>query len=309
MLPPNAIVRAVSRWVKLLRVSPLGLASSVIRSDASYTDLTQTQYACALDWLRTLELLADGPRGPEISPVVSRLPDDQINQVLFERIIERAAPAWLPDADLLVTDPAELPEDAASLAETLGLSERSAFISIRHLHGRVDLTERARIGAAGEHRLIELLERHWPGSTTHVALTDDGFGYDVLFRYRNTQWHLEVKTTTRRGRLVIYLSRHEHEVGLHDPYWRLVVVGLDDQLRLRAVATARHSDLLERAPCDLSSVSKWQNASHQLTSIDLQQGISFLNESTINKELLADFANGSTNMPNVFAWMPPIAAV
>lgn len=64
------------------------------------------------------------------------------------------------------------------------------------------------------------LERRWPGSTRHVALTDDGLGYDLAFSCRGRTLHLEVKTTGRRGRLVLYLSRHEHEVALLDPDWR-----------------------------------------------------------------------------------------
>jgi hypothetical protein len=306
MLPPDTVVLAAIRWLRLLRASTLTHASNIIQANASYTDLTQTQYLSGLDWLRTLELLTDHRHGVDISAAVRELPEDQINQLLFERILERVAPAWLPDADLLVPDAAELPQDAASLAETLGLSERVAFVAVRHVQGRIDLAERARIGLAGERALIGLLERRWPGSTTHVAQTDDGFGYDVLFRHGNVQWHLEVKTTTRRGRLVIHLSRHEHEVGLYDPDWRLVVVGLDDQLRLQAVATVRHAELFGRAPRDVCAEAKWQSASHQLKSKDLQQGFSFLDEPTIGQELTAGQipSNSSTDILKAFTWMP-----
>jgi hypothetical protein len=306
MLPPDTVVRAATRWLRLLRASTLGQASSIIRADASYTDLTQTQYSSGLDWLRTLELVTEGLQGLALSAALRELPDEQISQLLFERILERSAPAWLLDADLLVPDAAELPQDASALAETLGLSDRVAFMSVRHVHGRVDLAERARVGLAGERALVELLERRWPGSTTHVAQTDDGFGYDVLFRHGNAHWHLEVKTTTRRGRLVVYLSRHEYDVSLLDPYWRLVVVGLDDQMRLQAVATVRHSELFDRAPRDVCADAKWQSASHQLTSRDLQQGFSFLNEPTIDPQITAAqvLSERSSHMPNVFAWMP-----
>lgn len=304
MLPPDSIVLAATRWLRLLRDSTLGQAFTIIRADASYTDLTQTQYASGLEWLEAVDLLKNGPRGLELSPTVSELPEEQINQLLFERILMRAEPAWLPDADSLVPDPADLPQDAASLANSLGLSEQAAFLLVRHLHGRVDKTERARIGTAGERALVEFLERRWPGSTIHVALTDDGFGYDVLFRHQNAQWHLEVKTTTRRGRLVIYLSRHEHEVGLHDPYWRLIVVGLDDQLLLQAVATVRHSEVLSRAPCDLYTESKWQSASHQLTSKDLHRGLVLTGDNAAAPGFMAEFSNSTSNLPNAFVWMP-----
>jgi hypothetical protein len=306
MLPADTVVLAATRWLRLLRTSTLAQASSLIRADPNCTDLTQTQYASGLDWLRALDLLTSGSQGAEFSCAIRELPEEQLNQLFFERILERTAPAWLPDADLLVPDEAELPQDAASLAAALKLSERVAFTAVRHVHGRVDLAERARVGLAGERALVELLEHRWPGSTTHVSQTDDGFGYDLLFRHENVQWHLEVKTTTRRGRLVIHLSRHEHDVSLHDPFWRLIVIGLDNQLRLQGVATARHSELLARTPHDICAEAKWQSTSHQLTSRDLQQGFSFLDWSRLDQNLVADIilSNGSSQIPKAFAWMP-----
>jgi len=306
MFPPDTIVLAAARWLRLLRSSTLGQASGIITAGACYADLTQTQYASGLDWLRTLDLLAEGREGLELSTVARELPEEQVDQLLFQRILERVAPAWLADADLLVPDPGELPQDAAGLASRLGLSEGAAFVSIKHLHGRLDLGERARVGAAGERAFVELLESSWPGSSTHVALTDDGFGYDIVFRHRGRQWHLEVKSTTRRGRLVIYLSRHEHEVGIHDPDWRLVVVGLDSQLRLQAVATARHSELLGRAPSDLCTEARWQSVSHEMVSRDLQRGCSFLDEPTRDPNLIANqfLVNGGCQTPSMFTWMP-----
>ena len=233
----------------------------------TYTDLTQTQYASGLDWLRSLYLLTERGRSDlELLSSLKELPAEQIKHLLFERTLEWAVPAWLLDADLLVSDAGEVPQDAAALAETLGLSADTAFLLVRQVHGRIDLAERARVGLAGERALIDLLEHRWPGSTTHVADASDGFGYDVLFRHKNVGWHLEVKTTTRGGRLVIHLSRHEYEVSLHDPHWRLVIVGLDEQIQLRALATVRQSELVSRAPRDISAEAKWQSVSYELTS-------------------------------------------
>ena len=233
MLPADSIARAAARWLGVLRRSTLTQAWSLIRADTRYADLTQTQYASALEWLRAMDLIADGPDGATLSPVVRTLPESLGNQLLFERSLEQASPAWLPDADVLIPDESEVPQDAANLARTLGIPELSAFLAIRQVHGRVDLAQRTRVGSAGEVVLRDLLEKAWPGSTTHVAQTDDGFGYDLVFRCNCIEWHLEVKSTTRRGRLVIYLSRHEHDVGLREPNWRLVVVGLDNQLELQ----------------------------------------------------------------------------
>jgi hypothetical protein len=278
MLPANAVSRAAGRWLRVLRTSTLNQAWSLIQADSSYTDLTITQYASALDWLASADFLVHGQSGLELATAAKALPDTQLDQLLFERSVERAAPAWLPDSDLLIPDESELPQDAAALADTLGISNQLALLAIRRIHGRIDLALRNRIGLTGERALIGVLENRWPGSTSHVSQFDDGFGYDIAFRHKAIEWHLEVKTTTRRGRLVIYLSRHEHEVGLRDPHWRLIVVGLDTQQLLRTLATAKFAEIAARAPRDCGNDAKWQTASHHLTMNDLQDGLSFLDE-------------------------------
>ena len=306
MLPADTVTRAAARWLRILRTSTVDQAWSLIQADSKYTDLTQTQYASALEWLNELGLITDGSSGTELLAGVKALPQAQANQLLFERSLEHAAPPWLPDADVLIPDASELPQDAAELADTLDLADEVAWLAIRHVHGRVDTTKRALVGSAGERELISLLEDRWPGSTTYVAEADDGFGYDVLFRHRNVEWHLEVKTTTRRGRLVIYLSRHEHEVCLRDRSWRLIVVGLDGQLKLGALATVRHSIVVSRAPRDLCDEAKWQSTAHQLGTGDLEPGLSFVRNLPLDSDLLADksLRDGGPKVPNQFAWMP-----
>jgi hypothetical protein len=200
----------------------------------------------------------------------------QLNQLLFERSLELAAPAWLPDSDILIPDASELPQDAVALAGALGLSDDLALLVIRHVHGRINLEQRTQIGLAGERALIGVLEAHWPGSTTHVSQIDDGYGYDIAFRHEGAEWHFEVKSTARRGRLLMYLSRHEYEVGLRDPIWRLIVVGLSSQLELQSIATAQFHAIAARAPADRHVNTKWQSAAYQLTANDLQDGLSFL---------------------------------
>lgn len=307
MLPADTVVRAALRWLYLLRTSTSVQGWSLIRADATYTDLTQTQYASALEWLQTLQLVTASSDGLVLSAAAKALPALQGNQLLFERSLEKASPPWLIDADLLVPDDSELPQDAAKLASTLGLSDRIAFHTVRQIHGRIDLAQQARIGSAGEKAVVELLEAVWPGSTVHVATTSDGFGYDILFRHADMEWHLEVKSTTRRGRLVLYLSRHEHEVGLREPNWRLIVAGLDDNLNLQAIATIRHSQLLNRAPNDSCAEAEWKSAAHQVTPEDLQPGLSFLHASLGKspEEYLPILRSGVYGFPSAFAWMPP----
>lgn len=278
-------------------------SAALIRASATFSDLTLTQYASGLDWLRAIALLqGEGPQEMLVSDA-RNLSDAGLRQLLFERCISASQPLWLADADSLIPEPGELPQDALALADVLGLEDNVAFLALRRVHGRIDLQERARVGAAGEAALVCLLESEWPGSTNHVALTDDGFGYDVAVTVGGRSWHLEVKTTSRRGRLVLYLSRHEHEVGLRDPAWRLVVVGLTEDGHVGALATARHQVLQSRAPEDRGPAARWENVRHHVGPDDLDAGLPFFAASTLlilDPILIYGWAESSSR----FSWAP-----
>jgi hypothetical protein len=275
MLLAETITEAAKRWLLLLRTSTYSQAWSIIRADAKYTDLTPTQYSGALDWLKAQNFLVTGENGFNLHSKIRMLPPQQTNQILFERILESSNLPWLPDSDIWVPDASEMPQDAAKLGAILGLTEQSAFLSVRQVHGHIDLARRALIGAAGEKALFAFLEQRWPGATTHVAESNDGFGYDLAFLYAGTEWHLEVKSTVRRGRLLVHLSRHEFEVGVLDPNWRLIVVALNADLQMQSFATARFKQLIGRAPQDICPETKWQSASYQLATEDLSLGFDF----------------------------------
>lgn len=303
MRPAEAVTRAAGRWLQLLRTSTLAQAAALLRTDAHFTDLTTTQYLVALEWLRALRLVVDTPLGLGLSPQLDGLSPELSRQILLERAFEDDSPAWLRDADILVPDTAALPADAVRLAATLGISDEVALAAIRHVHGKIDLAERARVGSAGETSLLELLESCWPGSAVHVSARDDGFGYDIDFRYRQSRWHLEVKSTTRRGRLNVHLSRHEHEVGLSDPNWRLLVLGLDESLKLATLATARHGQILARAPADICADAKWQSVRHDIKVDDLEIGLNFVTPAG-PEEPYASKLLGIRAAASLFAWMP-----
>ncbi len=277
---------------------------ALVRADSSHMDLTQTQYADALDWLGVTGILQEGESGLSLPTALISWPGDHVRQLVFARGLEVSLPPWLPDADILVADSSELPLDAASFAAQLGLNEQAALSTIREVHGRLELEHRAAVGRAGEMALVQLLEARWPGSTVHVALTDDGFGYDVAFLLGGVEWHLEVKSTTRRGRLVIYLSRHEHEVSLRDPNWRLVVVGLGDDESPAAVATVNHGRLCHRSPKDTHPGSNWQSVRHQVSSGDLQPGLDFLTDSDFDTSAVHPLLLAGAQAGAAFAWMP-----
>jgi hypothetical protein len=304
MLPPEGVLRAAGRWLQLLRTSHVGHAWSLILSGSTYSDLTQTQYGSALEWLRTILIVVEGPEGLSLSQQVSSLPLALASQYVFEQALEFSAPGWLGDADMLIPDPTDLPQDARALAESLQVPDTAAFNAVLKIHGRIDLLERERIGFAGEQELVRFLETFWPGSTSHVSILHDGFGYDVIFTHDAVEWHLEIKSTVRRGRLSIHLSRHEHSVGCADPNWRLVVIGLDRELHMHVIATANHSDILQRAPKDHSTKSAWETVVHHLASSDLQRGL------VLEGSALANSINPGRMHRNVsaeqafFGWWP-----
>ncbi|WP_347057384.1 DUF3883 domain-containing protein [Blastococcus sp. HT6-30] len=222
-------------------------------------------------------------------------------RLLFQRSLERARPAWLPDADVLIADATELPQDAQALVVSLDLAADDAFLAVSQAQRKVDLERRATIGAAGERLLVELLERQWPGCTSHVSLEDDGLGYDIVVSDGPRSWHLEVKATTRRGRLVVYLSRNEYEVSLVDPAWRLVVAGLGDEEKLSAVATVRADVLAVRMPLDQHAATRWESARLELFPEDLEWGLPFLQQDASPVELMLRNWLGEAGR---FGWLP-----
>lgn len=300
MLPPEFTMRAAMRWLELLSRSTFRQASAIINAEPSYADLTLTQYAGALEWLKRCSLLTETEEGLTLSSLALRPAADNIGLMLFGAAVESSRPSWITASDDLIADAGDLPEDACRLARVAGVSPSQAAILIRQVHRKLDLEERARVGMAGERALVELLERNSPGSASHVALLDDGLGYDLEFSHESGVWHLEVKSTRRRGRLAVYLSRHEHEIAGLDTAWRLVIVGLDSEDRACAVATAHTAELLSHSPKDQDSAARWESARHLLRQKDLAPGLPFCGLGTMGAaQSPADWESAGR-----FDWMP-----
>lgn len=278
-------------------------AQVVIRSSQEYSDLSLTVYASALDWLIELGLAEPTKAGAELAAGVARLSPSARALLLFERGLGHQNPAWLANADVVVGDEDELPADAAALAAATDVDEPSATLAVRRVHGRMDLQRRTEVGAAGEKALVAALEKAWPSSVDHIALRHDGFGYDVAIVVDDEEWHLEVKSTTRRGRLVLHLSRHEFEVGRLDPRWQLVVVGLDELSCLSAVATVDPARVRERAPVDRAGNGRWTAARFELPREALARGLPFLPLVGIESGV-GPVLRGEVETALEFAWWP-----
>ncbi|MFC9280209.1 protein NO VEIN domain-containing protein [Streptomyces collinus] len=245
--PPEPVLRAAVRWLERLPASGAARIRTLFTAHSDFSDLTPTQYDAAYEWLARTGLL-DSVRSS--TPAHHRV---------FDAAIGHSGALWLADADLLVRGPDELPDDALRTAGALGLSEAEAYAQIAALWGKVDTSERSRIGAAGELALVELLTASLDARVEHVAAWADGYGYDISVHRRRACAHLEAKSTTRRGRLTVYLSRNEYETMLRDPAWELVALRLTPQLELDAVATVPKEWIAAQAPADRSTRGRWES--------------------------------------------------
>lgn len=273
MRPPDSVMSACLRWLDLLKRNSVEQAWTLLSVDPRYTDLTRTQYHSAYGWLTDSGLLVPGPRGREVSEPLRSLPVSELGMAIMARALETDPPAWLADADTLIRGADDVPVDADLLGVALGLEPDGMLGAVQRAQRKVDAAALAAIGSAGELGLIAVLEAKWPGSTAHVASLDDTAGYDIALTIEDATWHLEVKATKRLGRLLAYLSRNEYDTGQSDPRWRLVVVGLRDDMSPGALATVRPEVIRERAPRDAHELAGWASARYDLTPDDLLPGL------------------------------------
>lgn len=261
-LPPEPVLLAAKRWLEILPTSAgVPRAQALLTTHARYSDLTPTQYATALTWLRDLDLL---------DSIGSRVP--AANQVLGA-ILEKAAPPWVQDADDLVRSPDELPTDIVSAGEALGLDPSAVYVQLVSSWGKVDTAIRERVGAAGEAALVELLRENSAGGVDHVSTWSDGFGYDIAFSQGSTAAHLEVKSTTRVGRFTAYLSRHEYDVMLRDPCWVLVAVRLTADLGIAGVGCVGSEWIAANVPRDDGLFGHWASVKLEVPADVIANGI------------------------------------
>ncbi|GAA4687305.1 hypothetical protein GCM10025780_37750 [Frondihabitans cladoniiphilus] len=232
---------------------------------SQYSDLTPTQYEESLSWLQRSQLFDLGGRQ-------TRLVTN--SEQLLEATLLLDSPAWFADADVLIQDETELPEDVLAAGKALGLDEVTTYSVIRRVWGKVDTELRRQIGDAGEEALLELLRQSVSARVDHVAAESDGYGYDISVTTDDFQCHLEVKATTRLNRSTFHLSRNEFETMKRDADWCLVLVTLDRDLKLIGPIRAISRPWIQRtAPTDTSWESKWEAARFNVPSEEQIPGI------------------------------------
>jgi hypothetical protein len=266
-LPPEPVLLAAKRWLEILPTSggiPRGQA--LLTTHPQYSDLTPTQYATALSWLRDVGLLAR---------VGSRI---SASNLVLSAIFEKAAPPWVQDADHLVHSPDDLPPDIVAAGEALGVDANGVYEQLVSSWGRVDTAARERVGAAGEAALVALLRQSSEAQVDHVSTWSDGFGYDIAFSHGLTSAHLEVKSTTRLGRFTAYLSRHEYSVMLRDVRWVLITVRMTTDLEIAGVGTVPSEWVAANVPRDAGPYGGWASCKLDIPGAIIGNGIPQLPE-------------------------------
>ena len=105
--------------------------------------------------------------------------------------------------------------------------------------------------------------------------------------------------------MLVYLSRHEYEIGRLDPRWRLVVVGLDDERQVAAVATVEPAVLQARAPADQHADARWASTRYELTPRELDAGLGFLGPPSPGApDEVSDLLLVGSDRRERFEWMP-----
>ncbi|UOE44960.1 protein NO VEIN domain-containing protein [Agromyces larvae] len=266
-LPPEPVLLAAKRWLELLPSSGgLARAQALLTSHPAYDDLTPTQYATALAWMR------------EVGLVNSLESDTPAALRILGALFEHGKLPWVRDADQLVSEPGELPTDVLGVAAALGLDGDAVYAQLVSSWGKVDTTARERVGAAGEAALVELLKSRTTGRVEQVSAWSDGYGYDIEVVRGGNADHLEVKSTTRQGRIAVYLSRHEFDVMRRDESWSLVLVRLNPELVVVGIGVVPNQWIIEHAPRDVDASASWATCKLEIPPEVVEDGIPRMRE-------------------------------
>lgn len=241
-------------------------ARALLANHPKYSDLSPTQYATAFSLLRDL--------GVSLTAEFSARPEN----VVLGAIFEHAPPQWVQDADRLVQSPDELPSDITSAGQALGLDIDEVYRQLFVSWGKVDTASRERVGAAGEAALVALLRGRTHGLVEHVSELSDGFGYDVAFSDESVVAHLEVKSTTRKGRFTAYLSRHEFNVMLRDRHWALIAVHLTESLAIAGVGAVPRDWIAANIPRDMGASGTWASCKLEVPADVIEDQVGQLGE-------------------------------
>lgn len=261
---------AAARWLDELKKRPYESTAQTLRSAPQYRGLTPTQYRVSFDWLVSVGLVtADG----EVA-----VPFDDPRAAVLESYLGADPPGWFGDAGDLVGAPSDVPLDVVAIATDLGLDDSTAFLAVRRAWTKYDDTRQREVGLAGEIALIEWLQAQYACSVVQLSSVDDSAGYDLIVSERLVA-HVEVKSTYKTDEPIVFLSRNEYQVMLHDPHWCLQVVRLSPSNNsLQALGWVANEDLVSWAPTD-TGPGEWQSFKARIPASALRRGMSPILES------------------------------
>lgn len=260
-MTPKYLLIAATRWLSLLERSSRSKASALLQESPEYADLSSLNYLEAYEWLESLGIL------PIRDVRKSR------EAVLLAALGDTMLQGWEVDGSLAIPSPDYLPLSVVEAAEAIGLTLEEAWTVASGRGHQLDLERRRAIGRAGEEALARHL-RDRGASVDHVALWSDSHGYDLAVTVNNRESRVEVKTTTSRARLRIFLSRNEFETSVKDASWTLAVVLLDTTTwDLARVAELPKGLLPSMMPADSSRAVRWESCRLDVPTSSIVPGI------------------------------------
>ena len=248
-MAPKYVLLGAGRWLRLLPTSSVAQASALFKSSSEFADLTQSNYQEAYEWLLGHGLLD-----------IDATTDSGAREAAFAVAVTEMGPSWLDEGIVGIPSPEFMPEPVLAAADALGVDRSTAWRCALSLGQKIDLERRQLVGYLGEIAIVEYL-RQQNALVDHVALRADGYGWDVEATGPGGVFHMEVKATTSRARLRIYLSRNEFEVASRDPAWILVIAHIDREGRLLRVAHVPTAALSQFVPQDTHGSGRWQSCS------------------------------------------------
>lgn len=262
MLPARYILVGACRWLDLLKTSTRQQAQQILKASPEYADLTLAHYVDAYEWI-VERGLTDGLSSGIPSAV---------------RVLEAALAAeesGLGDfAAETLPSPGFLPVPVIEASRWLDIPDTEAWRIAISTSYKIDLERRSRIGELGERALVELLSAAGC-HVYHGSVDSDALGWDIAASDGDITKHIEVKSTTSRSRLRIYLSRHEYEVSVVDPDWLLAFVLITDGGLMERFGYVHAQALRRVVPVDRPGAGRWQMCSIDLQRIELSIGLPF----------------------------------
>ncbi len=180
-----------------------------------------------------VELDDDRIRARRQLRVVRGLEEEEACLALLRLLLQATPPLWLSNAVGLegIREP-YIPDYVNRQLEELFPDQEIRAVFLMGL-GTVDKKARDELGQRGEEAVVAACRaqrldaghKDLVGQVQQVSTLSDGFGYDVSAPCpTGPAHHLEVKTVGHPGdRLTLHLSRHQIQVGICDPSWRVVV--------------------------------------------------------------------------------------